>query len=231
MSNELERYSLITTKMPREFLLLQGKGCVWKKCTYCDYYNDISDNPFEINKAVINKITGELGTVDVINSGSVFELDALTMEYLRAKLYEKNVKTLWCEAHWLYHGRLNEIRDFFKGISVKFRIGAETFDVPTRNAWQKGIPDEIGAQQISKHFDGCCLLVCVEGQTRDMILHDIELAEQYFEYFNINAFVENSTPLKRDNALCEWFCKEIAPELDKKDNVEILINNTDLGVG
>ena len=52
------RYSLITDKFPREFILLQGKGCFWKKCKFCDYYNDISKNPFDINSQVIDKITG-----------------------------------------------------------------------------------------------------------------------------------------------------------------------------
>ena len=29
----MDRYSLIYTKMPREFVLLQGTGCRWGKCT------------------------------------------------------------------------------------------------------------------------------------------------------------------------------------------------------
>ena len=35
---ELIRYSEITKGMKREFLLLQGTGCRWRKCTFCDYY-------------------------------------------------------------------------------------------------------------------------------------------------------------------------------------------------
>ena len=34
----MERYSLIHTKLPREFVLLQGTGCRWGKCTFCDYH-------------------------------------------------------------------------------------------------------------------------------------------------------------------------------------------------
>ena len=42
----MDRYSLIHTKMPREFVLLQGMGCKWKKCTFCDYHEDVSENPY-----------------------------------------------------------------------------------------------------------------------------------------------------------------------------------------
>ena len=231
MSTELDRYSIINTHLKREFLLLQGQGCVWKKCTFCDYYNDISDKPFEVNKPIIDKIDGIYGVVDVINSGSFFELDNKTKEYLRQKLYEKSIKTLWCECHWLYHKRLDEIREYFNGIQVKFRIGAETFDCNLRDKWEKGINNKITVQEISKYFDGACLLVCVEGQTKESIIKDIELAFRHFEYFNVNVFVENTTQLKKDKALESWFVSTVAPELEKYPNIEVLINNTDLGVG
>lgn len=81
MEKLMNRYSQIDSHLKREFLLLQGKGCIWKKCTFCDYYEDNSNNAFEINKEVIDKITGIYKTVDVINSGSIFELDKKTKEY------------------------------------------------------------------------------------------------------------------------------------------------------
>lgn len=231
MSNELERYSLIETKMPREFLLLQGKGCVWKKCTFCDYYNDISDDPFAVNKPVIDKITGKFGIVDVINSGSIFELDIETLTYLRERLYAVKTKFLWCEAHWVYHKRLDDIRDFFKDITIKFRIGAETFDIPLRRLIKKGIPDNVDANEISRYFNGCCLLICFKGQTKEIILSDIQLAKENFEYFSINVFTENSTNIKQDKELLKWFLADIFPSLNMENNIEILINNSDLGVG
>lgn len=229
--DELERYSVIDSHMKREFLLLQGTGCIWKKCTFCDYHNDISKNPYEVNKAVIDKISGKYSVIDIINSGSIFELDSKTLEYLKDKIAEKNIKTLWCESHWLYHKRLDEIRNYFKGINVKFRIGAETFDPIMRKKWNKGIPENITAKKISNFFDGACLLVCVQGQTKESILNDIELAKNNFEYFNVNVFVENSTDVKVDKELKKWFIEEIAPQLEKYNNIEVLINNTDLGVG
>lgn len=230
-NNELERYSLISTHMKRELLLLQGKGCAWGKCTFCDYFTDISGDPFTVNKPVIDRITGVYGVADVINSGSVFELDGKTMAYLREKLREKGVSTLWCESHWMYRSRLDEIRSFFDGITVKFRVGAETFDPAMRKAWKKGIAESVTAEEIGRYFDGACLLVCVEGQTREEILRDIELAKANFEYFNVNVFVENSTGHKTDRELARWFAAEVAPELERYGNVEVLLNNTDLGVG
>ena len=229
--DELERYSVIDSHMKREFLLLQGTECIWKKCTFCDYHNDISKNPYEVNKAVIDKISGKYSVIDIINSGSIFELDSKTLEYLKDKIAEKNIKTLWCESHWLYHKRLDEIRNYFKGINVKFRIGAETFDPIMRKKWNKGIPENITAKKISNFFDGACLLVCVQGQTKESILKDIELAKNNFKYFNVNVFVENSTDVKVDKELKKWFIEEIAPQLEKYNNIEVLIDNTDLGVG
>lgn len=229
--NNLERYSLIKTKMPREFLLLQGKGCVWKKCSFCDYFHDTCDNPFAINKPVIELITGQFGVVDVINSGSAFELDNDTLNFLRTTLYQKNIKTLWLETHWLYHNRLNEIREFFAGIDVKFRVGVESFDPATRNAWNKGIPSNVTPENIAKKFDGCCLLICVQGQSKEIILSDIETADRLFGYYSINVFNENSTSLKTDKSLLKWFVDEVYPHYKDNPHAEILINNSDLGVG
>ena len=227
----MERYALIHTHLPREFVLLQGTGCRWKRCTFCDYHNDVSENPFDINKPVIDQITGDYGVVDAINSGSIFELDEKSKNYLKEKLIEKKVKILWCESHWLYRNRLDEIREFFAPVQVKFRIGAETFDKTVRSAWKKGIEENVTAKEIGQYFDGACLLVCVKGQTKEMILNDIKLAWENFEYFNINVFIENSTNEKCDTELARWFAKEIAPKLAKYENIEVLLNNTDLGVG
>lgn len=231
MSNELSRYSVIRTHMKRELLLLQGYGCKWKKCTFCDYYNDTSADTFAVNKPIIDQITGEYGVVDVINSGSIFEIAEDTLVYLRQKLYDQNVKVLWCESHWMYHKRLDKVRQFFEGIEVKFRIGIETFDIDVRAAWQKGIPAAVGVTQIASYFQGACFLVGIEGQTEEMILRDIEMAKAHFEYFNVNVFVENTTSLKRDEQLIQWFVKEIYPELSTHAHIEVLVDNTDLGVG
>lgn len=228
---DLVRYSLIKEKLKREFLLLQGKGCAWKKCTYCDYYNDVSDNPFEINKKVIEKVTGETGVIDVINSGSIIELDADTLDALYEKIKEKHIHTMWCEAHWIYRNKLAGFASRFPGVNVKFRTGIETFNPELRKSWNKGIPEDVTAEEVAKYFKGVCLLLGIKGQTKEIIKSDIELALKYFEYFSVNIFVENTTDVKRDAQLVDWFKSDIYPNICDNDRVEVLFENTDLGVG
>jgi hypothetical protein len=69
------------------------------------------------------------------------------------------------------------------------------------------------------------------GESRTHILRDIELARQHFEYMSINLFNENSTAEKRDKQLQEWFVREVYPKIKDDQQIEVLINNTDLGVG
>ena len=74
-------------------------------------------------------------------------------------------------------------------------------------------------------------MCCTEGDSKDRILSDIALAEQYFEYASVNVFCENTSPVKRDDTLTQWFVAELYPQLRRSKKIEILINNTDLGVG
>jgi hypothetical protein len=70
-----------------------------------------------------------------------------------------------------------------------------------------------------------------EGDTRERILEDIALAEEYFEYYSINLFCPNSTNVRRNEAIAQWFMDTVYPTIIKSNKAEILINNTDLGVG
>ena len=65
------------------------------------------------------------------------------------------------------------------GITVKFRIGVETFDLNFREKWNKGLPREVTPEEIAQKFYGICLLFGVKGQTKQMLLKDIEYAEKY----------------------------------------------------
>lgn len=226
----LVRYSDIKGKFPRELLLLQGTGCVWKKCRFCDYYDDVSEEPFEINKQALDKVTGRHGILDIINSGSAMEFDEKTIELIKHKIDEKNIHTVWFEAHYIYRKGLEEFAKQF-ACEVKFRTGAETFDTEIRDYWNKGIPQSVSAEELANYFDGICLLVGVEGQTLDGIKRDIELADKFFEYYSVNVFNENSKELRRDEELIQHFCDEVMPELITNPKAEVLINNTDLGVG
>ena len=227
----MERYAIIHTILPREFVLLQGTGCRWKKCTFCDYHADVSDNPFAVNKGVLAQVQGVYGVLDVINSGSAMELDEQTIEMIKEVVREKQIHTLWFEAHYMYWHKLAKFAEQFDGVEVKFRCGVESFDGSLRQQWNKGIAASVTAQDVAKHFQGVCLLCCTQGDNKERILKDIALAEQYFEYASVNVFCENSTSLKRDNALAKWFVEEVYPNLKDSSKIEVLVENTDLGVG
>ena len=62
-------------------------------------------------------------------------------------------------------------------------------------------------------------------------LADIKTALEYFDYFSVNVFTENTTNTKRDNNLIEWFISSVYPQIKNNPKIEILLNNTDLGVG
>ena len=227
----MERYSLITTKLPREFLLLQGRGCVWKKCTFCDYHSDISETPYTINSKVLQRVTGKYGVLDIINSGSAPELDIQTIEHIKQLVTEKNIHTLWFEAHYLYHTQLKEFAKNFYPAKVKFRCGVESFDVALRQQWHKGIPSHVTPEDIAKHIKGVCLLCCTANDTKERILNDITIADRYFEYASINLFCNNTTNEKRNEELVAWFIGEVYPKLKDNPKFEVLLNNSDLGVG
>lgn len=227
----MDRYALIRTKMPREFVLLQGTGCRWRKCTFCDYHEDVSECPFEVNKPVLRRVTGQYGVLDVINSGSAMELDADTIALIKEVVREKNIHTLWFEAHYMYRKKLASFAEQFAPVKVKFRCGVETFDPELRNAWKKGIPSSVSAQDIARYFQGICLLCCTQGETKEHILKDIELARQHFEYFSVNVFCNNHTEVKQDKELATWFAQEVYPTIKEDTRIEILMENTDLGVG
>ena len=70
--------------------------------------------------------------MEVINSGSCFEIPKATLLRIKEIIKEKKIKRLFLESHWCYKNRLQEMRDFF-GIEIIFKIGVETFDNDFRN--------------------------------------------------------------------------------------------------
>lgn len=227
----MERYSVIHTKMPREFLLLQGGGCRWGKCTFCDYHKDTSTTPYATNKEILSLVTGRYGILDIINSGSGTELDADTLQLIKKVSEEKNIHTLWFEMHYMYRHLLAAFAQYFAPLTVKFRCGIESFDPEQRKKWNKGVPETVTAEDVAKYFQGVCLLCGTEGESRERIISDIQKAEQLFEYYSINLFCNNTTEVKRDESFAEWFIKNIYPTANLSAKAEILLNNTDLGVG
>ena len=227
----MDRYAVIESHMPREFVLLQGKGCCWAKCTFCDYYMDKNIDPYPVNKEVLQKVTGRYGVLDVINSGSAMELDEDTLQLIAKVVKDKHIHTLWFEAHYLYRKHLDKFAQRFPGVEVKFRCGIESFDAEQRNIWNKGIAENVTPEDVAKYFKGVCLLCCTKGESKERIVKDIEIAKQYFEYFSVNLFCNNCTSTERDEELASWFEREVYPAIKDNPHIEVLLNNTDLGVG
>ena len=227
----MERYALIHTKMPREFVLLQGTGCRWRKCTFCDYHQDVSENPFTLNESVLRQVSGHYGVLDVINSGSALELDDDTIALINQVVKEKQIHTLWFEAHYMYRKKLADFASRFAPANVKFRCGVETFDPTLREEWKKGIPASVTPEDVAKYFQGVCLLCCTQGESKERIFNDIRIAREHFEYFSVNVFCNNSTPVKQDSELAGWFAREVYPQIKDADGIEVVMENTDLGVG
>lgn len=227
----MDRYSIIPTKMPREFLLLQGTGCRWRKCTFCDYHEDVSADPYLINGPILNQVTGIYGILDIINSGSAMEFDAKTIAHIQQVVKEKQIHTLWFEAHYMYRHKLADFARLFAPVQVKFRCGVETFDANLRTSWKKGIAPDVTPSDIARYFHGVCLLCGTQGDDKAHILKDIEIAREYFEYFSVNVFCNNSTPIKRDKEIASWFAREVYPMIKDDNRIEVLMDNTDLGVG
>ena len=227
----MDRYAVIHTVIPREFVLLQGTGCRWKGCTFCDYHGDVSDDPYATNKEVLSQVQGVYGVLDIINSGSAMELEEQTIAQIKQVVREKKIHTLWFEAHYMYRNKLAKFAEQFDGVQVKFRCGVESFDGKLRELWNKGIAMSVAVEDVAKCFQGVCLLCCTEGDNKERILRDIALVEQYFEYASVNVFCENTTAVQRDDELVAWFVNDVYPTLKDSKKIEILINNTDLGVG
>lgn len=229
---DFPRYSKVTNKNKREILLLKASPCKWGRCKFCDYILDNSENEEEnikTNEKELQKVTGEFGVLEVINSGSIFELPKKNLDTIKKIVQEKNIKLLIFEAHWIYRKRLQELKDFFN-IPVIYKLGLETFDDNFRNnVLNKGIIIN-HPTDVSKYYDSICLMVGIKGQTKESIDKDIKYLLKYFKKGCINIWIENSTGFKRDNELVKWF-KEKYYYLESNENIEILWNNTDFGVG
>ena len=83
---------------------------------------------------------------------------------------------------------------------------------------------------MASYFDNICLLVGIEGQTREMIDRDMKLLQENFKRGCINIYVENTTPVKTDQSIIDYFRDQYS-YMEDMENIEILWDNTDFGVG
>lgn len=238
MSENFEpiRYSIIEEKNPREIVMLRGNGCVWKRCRFCDYHLDKSSDKkenFRLNRAQLLKVTGLYHKLEVINSGSFVDLDEDTLSLIEEVCLKKDISEIHFECHWMHREEIPAFRKRFenKGITLKLKIGVETFDSLFRESYlSKGIGTD-SPEEIAKYFDEVCLLQGIPGQTAESMRQDIETGLRFFERVCINIMVENRMPIKPDPRVIALFQKHLYPDYINNPRVDILMENTDFGVG
>lgn len=230
----MPRYSIITSKRPREIVLLRGSGCVYKRCTFCDYHLDASADEAAnaaLNREVLAHVTGQFGELEVINSGSVFELPEATLDLIASTCRSHSVQVIHFESHYLYRNRIPALREHFAGFGLKLKLGLETFDAEFReNTLHKGIPDTDPAV-IAHHFDEANLLVGLPGQTLTSMERDIELGLAHFERICVNVMCPNTASLQPDTQVVQAFTEVLLPRYRDDERIDILVQNTDFGVG
>lgn len=228
----MDRYSEINNKNKREIVLLKGFPCIWGKCSFCDYTLDNDNDEEDMNRLnfeVLENVTGKYKVLEVINSGSCFELPKDTLDRIKSIIIEKKIEKLFLESHWCYKNRLDEMRRFFN-IPIIFKTGVESFDYDFRNNFLKKNAKFKTVDELKAYFDSPCMMVGIKGQTKEMIDRDIDIVLNNFEHATINVFINNTSCIKRDEELITWF-KEKYKFLDENEKIEVLYNNTDFGVG
>lgn len=230
------RYSKLIEKNPREIVLLRGNGCKWRRCRFCDYHTDFSLNEkenFELNSKVLAQVTGEFGRLEVINSGSFCDLDAETIELIIQLCRERAITTVYFECHWMHRLLIADFRKSFaeKGITVKFKIGVETFDSLFRESYLDKGMGSATPEEIAQYFQQVCLLQGLPGQSKESMAKDIGLGLKYFERVCVNIMVPNTKAIVPDPQVVKIFREELYPLYKDDDRVDILLNNTDFGVG
>ena len=111
------------------------------------------------------------------------------------------------------------------------KLGLETFDWDFReNRLQKGIPEQDPAL-ISQNFEEANFLFGLSGQTVHSMEQDIALGLCYFERICINIMCPNTTPITPDEHVISLFLEQLYPKYKDNHRIDILIQNTDFGVG
>lgn len=233
---DLLRYSVIESKNPREIVLLRGSGCKWRKCRFCDYHLDFSKNDqenFNLNEQILNQVKGTFHRLEVINSGSFLDLDESTVDMIKDLCLQRDIKDLHFECHWMHKEEIQRYRELFEsiGIHVHIKTGVETFDAEFRESvLAKGFGNA-NPEEIAMYFDDVCLLHGVVGQSIKSIRQDIDTGLMFFDRVCINIMVENGMPVKPDYDLIQEFQEQLYPIYIENDRVDILMENTEFGVG
>lgn len=230
------RYDIITEKNPREIVMLRGSGCRWRRCTFCDYHLDYSRDPeenYQLNAAVLARVTGLYHDLEVINSGSFTELDEKTIAAIENICTEKDIHDLHFEMHWMHRNHIAGLRKRFgsRGIRVHVKMGVETFDADFRDdVLRKGM-EHAAPEDIAPFADDICLLFGLTGQTLASMQYDMETGLRLFHRVCVNIMTHNSTKVKPDPSVIDIFRQNLYPVYIDDPRVDILLQNTDFGVG
>ena len=63
------------------------------------------------------------------------------------------------------------------------------------------------------------------------MINDIETGLKYFERVCVNIMVDNGMPIRPDPRVIKNFIENVYPLYINNNRVDILLNNTDFGVG
>ena len=230
------RYAVINEKNPREIVMLRGTGCSWRRCRFCDYHLDSSEDEaanYALNQEQLLKVTGIHHKLEVINSGSFVDLDSETLSLIEQICQEKQISQLHFECHWRHRDAIFDFRNRFAslGIELKIKTGVEMFDALFRESYlDKGI-DTDNPAELAAYFDEVCLLQGIPGQTAKSMDQDIQTGLANFERVCINIMQENRRPVKPDPMIIKIFARELYPKYIQDPRVDILMENTAFGVG
>ncbi|MFM9414251.1 radical SAM protein [Peptococcus simiae] len=234
---DLNRYGIVPDKCPREIVLLRGSGCKWSACRYCDYHLDRSSDPaanYALNAQALAQVDGRYQHLEAVNSGSFCDLDAQTVDEIFKVCQDKGIHTLTIECHWRDRDSLPALRDRCRaaGISLKVSSGIETFDGLVREAYlNKGIPADVTPADLAQHFDQTCLLFGLPGQHLAQMTRDLAIGLTYFDRVTLNIFTANSRQIQPDPGVIALFKDHIYPLIKDNSRVDILMENTDFGIG
>ena len=121
----MERYNIITEKFPREIVLLKSKPCSYGKCAFCDYIDDNSTNVAKINQVnqeVLANVKGIYNTLEVINSGNIFDLPKDSLALVKETVEIHQFDKLFAEAHWIFRNHLTKMRNRLD-VDIMFKTG------------------------------------------------------------------------------------------------------------
>ena len=107
----------------------------------------------------------------------------------------------------------------------------ETFNIPFREQYlNKGFKNA-SPQDIAAYFDQVNLLQGLPNQTSQSMENDINIGLENFERVCVNIMQKNTTSISPSINVVNEFIKNVMPKFIRNKRVDILLKNTDFGIG